>query len=112
GVYEAQPYRAGRWAPHLERKVIRWPRLDSGRLALDDDTFRQMAKAYPADVAPIRELRHTLGQLRLNELLVGPDGRNRCMLSAFRSKTGRNQPRNSGFVLGPSAWLSSLIHPE
>jgi len=112
GVYEGQTFKADRWAAYLERKRIHWPRLDSGRLALDDDTFRQMAKAYPADVGPIRELRHTLGQLRLNDLLVGPDGRNRCMLSAFRSKTGRNQPSNSGFVFGPSAWLRGLIRPE
>ena len=34
------------------------------------------------------------------------------MLSAFRSKTGRNQPSNSGFIFGPSAWLRSLIRPE
>ena len=45
------------------------------------NTFREMARAYPA-VAPVRELRTTLAQLRLNELAVGADGRNRCMLSA------------------------------
>ena len=60
----------------------------------------------------MRELRHTLGQLRLNELAVGPDGRNRCLLSAFRSRTGRNQPSNSKFVFGPSCWLRSLIKPQ
>jgi DNA polymerase I-like protein with 3'-5' exonuclease and polymerase domains len=80
-------------------------------LALDDDTFREMARTYPA-VAPVRELRTTLAQLRLNELAVGEDGRNRCMLSAFGSKTSRNQPSNSKFIFGPSAWLRSLIRPE
>jgi hypothetical protein len=70
-----------------------------------------MAKAYPSEVGPIRELRHTLSQMRLNELAVGPDGRNRALLSAFRSRTGRNQPSNSRFVFGPSAWLRSLIRP-
>ena len=44
-------------------------------------------------------------ELRLNELPVGSDGRNRCMLSAFGSKTSRNQPSNSKFIFGPSAWL-------
>jgi DNA polymerase I-like protein with 3'-5' exonuclease and polymerase domains len=59
----------------------------------------------------MRELRHTLGQMRLNELAVGRDGRNRVMLSAFRSATSRNQPSNSRFIFGPSSWLRSLISP-
>jgi DNA polymerase I-like protein with 3'-5' exonuclease and polymerase domains len=70
-----------------------------------------MARLHPAEVGPIRELRHTLGQLRLHELAVGPDGRNWCLLSIFRSKTGRNQPSNSEFVFGPSCRARSLIRP-
>jgi hypothetical protein len=104
-------FSADRWAAYLARKGIPWPRLPSGALALDDDTFREMARAYPAEVAPIRELRHALSQLRLGELAVGADGRNRCMLSAFASKTSRNQPSNSRHIFGPSAWLRSLIRP-
>src|SRR5262249_49263080 len=50
-------------------------------------------------------------QLRLNELAIGTDSRNRCLLSAFRAKTGRNAPSNSRFIFGPSAWLRSLIRP-
>lgn len=111
GVYDGRTFKSGRWAAWLAAHDIPWPLLPSGELALDDDTFREMARAYPA-VAPIRELRTTLAQLRLNELAVGSDGRNRCMLSAFGSKTGRNQPSNSKFIFGPSAWLRSLIRPE
>lgn len=105
-------FSAARWGEYLARKRIPWPRLPSGALALDDETFKDMAKAYPTEVGPIRELRHTLGQMRLHELAVGPDGRNRCMLSPFRARTGRNQPSNSKFVFGPSCWLRSLIRPE
>jgi hypothetical protein len=101
-----------RWAAWLDRHGIHWPRLPSGRLALDDDTFREMARAYPAEVGPIREVRNTLGQMRLADLACGPDGRNRCLLSMFRSVTGRNQPSNSRFIFGPSCWLRSLIKPE
>jgi hypothetical protein len=104
-------FSAERWAGYLARRGIPWPRLESGALALDDDTFREMARAYPVEVAPIRELRHALSQLRLNELAVGPDGRNRVLLSAFGSRTGRNQPSNSRFVFGPSTWLRGLIRP-
>jgi hypothetical protein len=100
------------WGAYLARKGIPWPRLESGALALDDETFRNMARAYPAEVGPIRELRHTLGQLRLQELAVGSDGRNRCLLSAFGAKTGRNAPSNSRFIFGPSTWLRGLIRPE
>src|SRR4051794_6484331 len=50
--------------------------------------------------------------MRLTGLSVGSDGRNRTMLSAFRARTGRNQPSNSKFIFGPSAWLRSLIRPE
>ena len=62
-------------------------------------------------VTPIYEMRKDLSKLRLNDLAVGRDGRNRCILSAFRARTGRNQPSNSQFIFGPSAWLRSLIKP-
>jgi hypothetical protein len=84
-----------RFERYLARKQLPWPRLDSGALALDDDTFREMARAYPADIGPIREVRHALSQLKLHDLAVGRDGRNRYLLSAFGSRTGRNQPSNS-----------------
>jgi len=48
---------------------------------------------------------------RLNELAVGQDGCSRTILSAFRSRTGRNQPSNTRFIFGPSVWLRSLIKP-
>jgi hypothetical protein len=77
---------------------------------MDDGTFRQMARVYPA-IAPLRELRSSLSDLRLNDLAVGRDGRNRTMLSTFRSRTGRNQPSNSKYIFGPSVWLRGLIKP-
>jgi len=82
GVYEGRTFKVDRWAAYLSSKAIAWPVLSSGRLALDDDTFRQMAKRH-SDVGQIRELRHSLGQLRLNDLAVGNDGRNRVLLSAY-----------------------------
>lgn len=112
GVFDGRTFKASRWANYLAMHNIPWPRHDSGALALDDDTFKQMARQFPDHVAPIREVRHTLGQLRLHDLAVGSDGRNRLLLSAFRSKTGRNQPSNSRFIFGPSCWLRSLIQPE
>jgi len=110
GVYENGTFKLARFEGWLVQNKIPWPRLPSGRLAIDDDTFRQMARAYPA-VAPLHELRHSLNPLKLNNLQVGDDGRNRCLLSPFRSKTGRNQPSNAKFIYGPSRWVRGLIKP-
>ena len=110
GVYEGRTFKADRFAELLSRNNIPWPRLDSGRFDLSDDTFREMARAYPM-VAPLHELRSALSQMRLSDLQVGKDGRNRTMLSAFRARTGRNQPSNTKFIFGPSVWLRGLIQP-
>jgi hypothetical protein len=110
GVFDGRTFKAERWEQYLIARAIPWPRLDSGRLDLSDDAFRQMAKAHPA-VSPMRELRSALSELRLNDLAVGEDGRNRTILSAFRSRTGRNQPSNAKYIFGPSVWLRSLIKP-
>ena len=109
-VYDGSRFVAARFEQYLVRQGIPWPRLASGALCLDGDTFRQQARAYP-EIAPLHELRHTLGQLRLNELAVGPDHRNRTLLSAFRARTGRNQPSNSRFIFGPATWIRCLIKP-
>jgi DNA polymerase-1 len=110
GVFDGTTFKRDLFEDYLVRRNIPWPRLESGALALDDDTFKTQARAN-AELVPLRELRHTLGQMRLNKLAVGADGRNRCLLSPFASKTGRNQPSNSKFIFGPSAWLRSLIKP-
>jgi hypothetical protein len=110
GAFDGHTFKADRWERYLVTHSIPWPRLESGRLDLSDDTFRQMAKVYPK-VSPMRELRSALSDLRLNNLAVGRDGRNRTILSAFRSRTGRNQPSNTKYIFGPSVWLRSLIQP-
>jgi DNA polymerase I len=111
GVFEGRTFKADRWDLYLISNGIPWPRLDSGSLDLSDDTFKEMSKAYPV-VAPIRELRLALSQMRLASLQVGTDGRNRCLLSPFSARTGRNQPSNARFIFGPSVWLRCLILPQ
>ena len=110
GVFDGRTFKRERWEHYLVGHNIPWPRLESGGLDLSDDAFRQLAKAHP-QVAPMRELRSALSDLRLNELQVGQDGRNRTILSVFRSRTGRNQPSNTKYIFGPSVWLRSLIKP-
>lgn len=110
-VFDGAIFKADRFECYLSGNSMPWPRLDSGKLDLKEDTFRDMAKLYPK-LQPLRELRSSLAQLRFSDIAIGPDGRNRCLLSAFRAKTGRNQPSNSKFVFGPAVWLRSLIRPE
>src|SRR4029450_11433918 len=69
-----------------------------------------MARVYPV-VAPMRELRSALSEMRLADLAVGSDGRNRTLLSAFRAPPGPRQPSKTRYIFGPSVWLRSLIKP-
>lgn len=111
GVFDGTTFKTERFAAWCQKHGIGWRRLASGALALDRDTFRDMAKRHP-HIMPLHELRTTLAELRLNDLAVGGDGRNRCLLSPFRAKTGRNAPSTSKFIFGPAAWIRSLIRPE
>jgi DNA polymerase I len=111
GVFEGRTFKSALFSKWLEKNRVPWPRLISGELNLQDDTFREMARSHPS-VAPVRELRVALSQMRLSDLAVGKDGRNRCLLSAFRARTSRNQPSNSKFIFGPAVWLRGLIRPE
>jgi DNA polymerase-1 len=110
GVYEGTTFKAARFAEWLGAHGIPWPRLPSGSLALHDDAFKHQALRYP-QLQPLRELRATLGKLRLTGLAVGADGRNRFSIWPFSAKTGRNQPSTSEFVFGPSKWMRGLIRP-
>lgn len=111
GVYEGRNFKFSRWASWLAVRNIPWPRSPSGRLLTDDKTFRAYAKTNP-DIALIRELRYTLGKLRLRDLAVGSDGRNRTTIWPFSSNSGRNQPSNSKHIFGPSVWFRGMIKPE
>lgn len=110
GVYDGTTFKQDRFEKLLIRQGIAWPRLATGALDLQDNTFKDMAHMHP-QLAPLRELRGALSQMRLSDLHVGDDGRNRCLLSMYGSKTGRNQPSNTKFIFGPSVWLRGLIQP-
>ena len=68
-----------------------------------------MAKLHPTIIGPIRDMLSLhRGEMKKIGLTVGPDGRNRCLLSPFKSSTSRNQPSNAKYIFGPSAWLRSV----
>ena len=103
-------FREHKFWEFLQRTGIEWPRLPSGALDLQGETFRDMALAYPR-LADLHELRKVLGQLRKNRLAVGGDARNRTLLGPYGTKTGRNAPSNSKYIFGPSKALRFLIAP-
>ena len=111
GVYAGDSFNTFAFEIYLKRNGISWPRLANGKPSLDRDTFKDLSATYPA-LAPLHELRSTLSQMRDWNLAVGADKRNRCMLSAFGAKTGRNTPSGSAFIFGLATWLRSLIRPE
>src|SRR5262249_20144852 len=86
----------------VEREIPYWPLTPTGQVATDAETLRTIAERCP-EAAEFCRNKIMLDQLKTFELTVGDDGRNRCMLSAFRSKTGRNQPSNSNFAFGINA---------
>lgn len=109
-VFEGRTFKRKRFEGWLVHNNIPWPRLGSGQLDLSDDAFRERSKALPV-VAPLRELRHALSEMRLNDLAVGSDGRNRCSLLPFAASSSRNTPSNTRFIFGPAVWLRHLIMP-
>jgi DNA polymerase-1 len=111
GVYQGTHFREDRFARWLAARGIPWPRLFSGSLSLDDETFAQMAVSYPA-LLPLRQLRQALEMMYLANLPIGADGRNRCLFSPFGTITGRCAPSTTRFIFGRPAWMRSLIRPE
>jgi DNA polymerase I len=105
-------FKYDRFAGWLSRRELSWPLTETGRLALDRDTVKMMAGIFP-ELSRFRELKTVLSNLGLMEgLAIGPDGRNRTMLSPFSSVTGRNQPSGREFILSLPKWARSLIKPQ
>ena len=114
GIYEfvdGEPHwRKQRFADYVHSHHMTWPTYDDGALDECEQTFREMAGRYP-QIENLRELRYSISKLRLNDLRVGNDGRNRALLGAYGTKTGRNAPSNSKFVFGSAKWIRFLITP-
>jgi DNA polymerase I len=77
----------------FERYLVRigvtaWPRLESGALDLDSDTWRLMS--YIPGIDGVHALRDSLRVIASATLPIGRDGRNRPSLFPFGTATGRN----------------------
>jgi DNA polymerase I len=112
-VYEGRSFRMARFVSWLDAEGLldRWPRTADGAVALDEDTFRRQAVLHQ-ELEPLRQTRQMLGQLKHPGLTIGSDGRNRCLLSAFGTITGRNKPSTTKSIFGCPSWMRGLIQPE
>jgi hypothetical protein len=115
GVYLPNPsggwsFSAAEFERYLVGQDIPWPRLATGALDLDKRAFEDAVDAYP-QLSNLKELRHILSSLRLEDLAVGRDGRNRYMLSPFGASSGRNAASTTKSIYGPSCWMRGLIRP-
>ena len=111
GVFQNGVFREVLFETFLDREGISWPRLESGRLKLDEETFKKMAGIH-TKLKPLRALRDSLSKLRLSALQIGEDGRNRCLLSPFGASTGRNTPSSNKFIFGLPKWARALLQPK
>jgi DNA polymerase I len=86
-------YRFERWL--VSQGVAAWPRLESGQIQKDDDTFKMMS--HIPGIEALRALRGSLGVIVRALIPIGRDGRNRPKLFPFCTNTGRNAHRESLF---------------
>lgn len=118
GVYDGTTFKMDRFEDYVERHGLPWPRLKPrkgervGALALDAETFSDMAYVFPTLIRPLAELRDSIGKMRKNDVPVGEDGRARTGIRPFASSTSRNQPSTSEFMYGASKWIRNFIQPE
>ena len=113
GLYDGTSFRTARLEEYLARSgaADAWPRTPTGRVSLSSETFDGMSRVLP-ELRPVARLRKDLDQLRLDDIEVGRDGRNRTMTSPFGTVTSRNQPGTTKYIFSAARWKRGLIRPE
>jgi hypothetical protein len=110
GIYQDGHFSNSRFLACMENLEIPWPRTETGMPVLEKETFGDMVRHHPV-LAPLRDLRIRLGELRLDKLQIGVDDRNRTGFLPFGSKTGRNTPSQNKYIFGLPKWVRHLIKP-
>ena len=114
-IVKGRPHwRRKRFAAYLHRQglLAGWLRRADGNLDESDEAFLAMVQSPQyRHMEPLRNLRYALAKLRISNLSVGADHRNRAPLWAYGTKTGRHAPKASQFIFGPAKWLRFMITP-
>jgi hypothetical protein len=90
-----------------------WPRLDSGQFKLDSKTIAEMAQdhIFP-ELDDLAALSAYLGHMRPFDFDVGADGRARTSFFPFSTKTGRNAPSTTKYVLMTDKGFRGFVQPS
>ena len=99
GVFLGETFKLDRFQALVDRLRLAWPRTPTGRLATDEDTFKTWRAGIPS-CASCTSCGSRWDRCAIR-LPVGPDGRNRCLLSPFGTITGRNAPSSTESYLVP-----------
>jgi DNA polymerase-1 len=91
---------------------IPWELTPKGKPLLEKEYRDELTALHPELLRNFHELYTTRDQLKLTDLAIGKDGRNRASLKPFTAVTARNAPSSSGYVFGPAKWVRHLIKPE
>ena len=110
GVFRDGSLSIGGFDRYLVSQGIAWPRTEAGRPKTDQDTLKDWAGVYP-QLKHLKDVLYLAGQLKLNRLTVGPDGRNRYMTGAFGSTSSRNQPSATRNIFGLPSYMRGLVQP-
>jgi DNA polymerase-1 len=113
GVYEGLTLKRKKFLEmtKTEERQWDWPmRADGIWPALDKETFEMMENFYP--VHELRQLIATISQLRDVKLAIGADGRNRCSLKPFTTKTARCAPSTTQYIWAVAKWMRRLVRPS
>jgi DNA polymerase-1 len=118
--YDGVHFSHSKFEKFLEGKGLAesWPRTQKSSVRrTDKDTWKQQAELHREshpEIEDARELFKTMSLDRLNIACDG-DGRNRVVLGAFGTVTGRNAPSGSkktgSFIFAPAKWARFLIKP-
>jgi DNA polymerase-1 len=131
GLFNKFLVEASKTETHKTGKDIRWPRTESGQLAIDIKTFGKMEEEYPDLLKPLKTLvkliplfkkSSVIGGMGTLErkadgtekagLVVGRDGRNRASLMPFSTKTARCAPSTSKYIWQWPRALRSFMAPN
>ena len=89
-----------------------WPRLESGLFCLDRETIKEMTQPwFFPELADLATLSSYLGHMRPFDFDIGGDGRARTSFFPFSTKTGRNAPSTTKYVLMTDKGFRGFIQP-
>jgi hypothetical protein len=112
GVFEDSVFRKQRVYDLIKRLRIPWDRYTekTGKLRLDEETFKIMARLHPA-IGRLRSFTSLLDQLRSFDLALGDDARNRFWSRPLLSITSRSQPSTAENIFALPKWMRGLVTP-